>query len=242
MKPQEDIGSLIKTKLQATEKVSNEATWERIQHSLEKRKQKRRFAFYIRLGSAGLLVLMGALFLINYVSDTNKNTTTFDEEIGIENPDTKSVSKEKKADYKVSTEITTGTNLENKETSELKSDISKQQETLSNTTVSKTATGGITETKKESTKNTEIQTKPIAIVETKEEKPETNHSRKDGLNTKVIDTILNSNDVPVTQTTQKVYYYYNSKNGQEISSMDKGVIDSIVKANQVKPDSLKTNN
>lgn len=40
------------------------------------------------------------------------------------------------------------------------------------------------------------------------------------------------------QRTEKVYYYYNSKDGQEVMSKNRAVIDSTWKANSIKRDSL----
>lgn len=41
------------------------------------------------------------------------------------------------------------------------------------------------------------------------------------------------------QRTEKVYYYYNSKDGQEVMTKDKKVIDSVMQANNTRTDSLK---
>lgn len=239
MKSQEDIGSLLKTKLQATEKVSNEATWERIQHTLEERKQKRRFAFYIKLGSAGLLVLIGVLFIINYSSYPTTNTNVPEEKINIENTDTKSISIEEKANYKVAPDVTADTASKSNEVKDLQ--IDKQQETPTTKAVVKTTTTkNAPEIKEEPSKSkTKDVAKVVAIP--KEKNPKVTSPLHTSANTKDMDTIVNRNDVPVTQTTQKVYYYYNSKDGQEMTSTNKKEIDSIVKANQIKSDSLKTN-
>ena len=40
------------------------------------------------------------------------------------------------------------------------------------------------------------------------------------------------------ETTQTIHTYYNSKDGQEVRSMDKAVIDSTLHANMVKKDSI----
>ena len=47
-----------------------------------------------------------------------------------------------------------------------------------------------------------------------------------------------STETPVNKTV-KMYYYYNSKDGQEFKSPDKKVIDSIIKANKVITDSIR---
>lgn len=235
MKSQEDIGSLIKTKLQATEKASNEATWGRIQHSLEERKQKRRFAFYIKLGSAGLLVLIGALFMINYSSHSTIKTTVSEEKINIENIDTKTTFIEEKASYGVAPDVTTDTVSKSNEVKDLQ--IDTQQETPTTKVVVKTTSEeNATEIKEKPTKDA---SKVITIP--KKKHPKASSPLHTIENTMDMDTIVNRNDVPVTQTTQKVYHYYNSKDGQEMKTTNKKEIDSIVKANQIKTDSLKTN-
>ncbi|WP_299763516.1 hypothetical protein [uncultured Dokdonia sp.] len=242
MKSQEDIGSLIKTKLQATEKVSNEATWERIQHSLEERKQKRRFAFYIKLGSAGLLVLIGVLFIINYSSHSSINTTVFEEKTTIENVDTKAISIEEKASYEVAPDVTAGTDPKNNEENEVQDlKINKKQETPTSKSVVKSTTTQKESNIKEQPSKGKTKNASNVVVIPKEKNPKTTSPSHTTVNTMDIDTIVNRNDVPVTQTTQKVYYYYNSKDGQEMKTTNKKEIDSIIKANQIKTDSLKTN-
>jgi len=48
-----------------------------------------------------------------------------------------------------------------------------------------------------------------------------------------------SRDTYEVERTQTVYHYYNSKNDQEVKSTDKSVIDSTMRANTVKKDSLQ---
>jgi len=240
MKSQEDIGSLIKTKLQATEKVSNEATWERIQHSLEERKQKRRFAFYIKLGSAGLLVLIGVLFMINYNDHPTVNTTVSKEKTTIENTDTRAVSTEEKASHEVAPDVTTDTDSKNNEENLVQDlQINKKQETPTSKSVVKSTTTQKESNIKEQPSKGKTKNASNVVVIPKEKNPKTTSPLHTATKTKVTDTIVNRNDVPVTQTTQKVYYYYNSKDGQEMKTTNKKEIDSIVKANQIKTDSLK---
>ena len=95
MKPEEDIGSLIKTKLQSAQKASKESTWEQIQHSLEERRKKRRMAFYYKLGSVGLLILLGALFIFNYVYMDTESTTASQKEMYSKSDSQKTASTEK---------------------------------------------------------------------------------------------------------------------------------------------------
>ncbi len=47
----------------------------------------------------------------------------------------------------------------------------------------------------------------------------------------------NSEETSATRT-ETMYYYYNSKDGQEVTSKNKKVIDSTVQANSIKKDSL----
>lgn len=226
MKPQEDIGSLIKTKLQSAKKASNEATWERIQHSLEERKRKRRNAFYIKLGSAGLLLIIGALFMFNYSDIITNSTTTSQEETHSKIDDQKIIEAEESKSSSLPSQtikVSTNTDVNNLDASNL-----QNQEASKGST-----TSIINDSIKETIFKTEI---------SKENLHPLNVLKGSSKNAKALDTIVNRNDVPVTQTTQKVYYYYNSKNGQEMSSTNKKVIDSIVEINQKKRDSLKTKN
>ncbi|MFT5890563.1 MAG: chromatin remodeling complex protein RSC6 [Dokdonia sp.] len=239
MKPQEDIGSLIKTKLQSAERASNEATWERIQHSLEQRKKKRRFAFYIQLGLVGLLLIISALFMFNYVSTSTENTIVFQKETPIETDSQEIIGIEKdKASIEAIVHSTTIP--KNNDVKNLDASRNQDQETFKENTVTQ-----ISKDLDLKTKNERIEDKTEAItvaVKSKENASKISVSKEASKNSKALDTIVNRNDVPVTQTTQKIYYYYNSKNGQEMSSTDKKVIDSIVKMNQKKQDSLKANN
>ena len=238
MKPQEDIGSLIKTKLQSAEKASNEATWERIQHSLEERKKKRRFAFYIKAGLTVLLLIISSLFLFNYMSTSPENTIVSQEGIHLKTDNQEAIDIEKdKGAIEVTTHTTTS-----KDNGIKNSDVnnSQDQEIPKEDVVTQISNDLNLKTKSEHVKD---KTEAITVAsKSKENSSQISVSKEASKNSKAFDTIVNRNDVPVTQTTQKVYYYYNSKNGQEMSSTDKKVIDSIVKINLKKQDSLKTNN
>ena len=251
MKPQEDIGELIKTKIQSSEKTSDEATWERIQHSLEERRRKRRFAFYLKLGSASLLVLIGIFITLNYFSNDNIETTPSENlpQSKIETPKETSITNEESQDIRSDITIDKDQNIikdieaHTEETTLKNIDVSEQQPTEN---VSKASSNNTITEKENKVNNTKEQNHSISNTVEKtaqaSSKKEEVKTLKNTISPKVTDSIMNSNDIPVTQTTKKVYYYYNSKNGQEISSMDKRVIDSIMKANEVQRDSLKSNN
>lgn len=230
MKPEEDIGSLIKTKLQSAQKASKESTWERIQHSLEERRKKRRIAFYYKVGAAGLLVLLGALFMLNYISTDTEPT--------ISKKDIYSTT-----DTPITDELHISTDAENvsenKNITNLGTTNAVHQEVFEKKQMT-TISEDFNETSKidQTASNTKIKNEIVASNDTISF---TNLSPKTK-NTKAADTIINRNDVPVTQTTQKVYYYYNSKNGQEVSSTNKRVIDSVVEINQKRKDSLQMKN
>ncbi|WP_299677347.1 hypothetical protein [uncultured Dokdonia sp.] len=238
MKQQEDIGSLIKEKLQMAEKVSNDATWDRIQQSMEERKKKRRFAFYIKLGSAGLIVLIGALVIMNYSNSIDENTSTSKDNMHIEHKSTNALATEGKELKNVDTPETITTTSSKKSTKERTPEELYQEVS----TQSKTTSTEVTPEVKNTSLKTEEKFTSATIRNTKKKVAKTNSSVKKDSKTTMIDTVVNRNDVPVTQTTQKIHYYYNSKTGQEVSSTDKRVIDSIMKANQVKSDSLNKKN
>lgn len=232
MKPQEDIGGLIKTKLQSAERTSNEPTWERIQNSLEERKKKRRFAFYIKLGSVVLLFMISAVFILTYTSTNTENTVISQEEIHPKSDHQNVITIETNKEIKKAAVHATATSKNNEVNPSETSYLIDQEITEENsiTPISKRLD---TKTKKE-----DIEDKTV-VTENKKNTPQAITS-EDIKKIKVLDTIVNRNDVPVTQTTQKVYYYYNSKNGQEVRNTDKKVIDSIVAMNQRKQDSLKS--
>ena len=235
MKPQEDIGSLIKTKLQSVEKASNEPTWERIQHSLEERKKKRRFAFYIKTGLAVLLLIISTLFMFNYVNTSTENTITSQEEILVKTDNQDLVIKKDKEATEVA--IPTTTTSKNNTTENLDVSSNQNQEKATEKTTTQNSENLDLKTKME---HREDKKEVITVAsKSKENSSQISVSKEASKNSIALDTIVNRNDVPVTQTTQKVYYYYNSKDGQEMSSTNKKVIDSIVKMNQKKQDSLK---
>lgn len=238
MKPQEDIGSLIKTKLQSVEKASNEPTWEKIQHSLEERKKKRRFAFYIKTGLAVLLLMISALFMFNYVNTSTENTITSQEEILVKTNNQDLVIKKDKETTEVAiptTTISKNNTIENLDVSSNQN----QEKAIEKTTTQNSENLDLKVKSERREGKKEVIT---AVSKSKENNSQINVSKEASKNSIALDTIVNRNDVPVTQTTQKIYYYYNSKDGQEMSSTNKKVIDSIVKMNQKKQDSLKTKN
>jgi hypothetical protein len=238
MKPQEDIGSLIKTKLQSVEKASNEPTWEKIQHSLEERKKKRRFAFYIKTGLAVLLLMISALFMFNYVNTSTESTITSKEEPLLKTDNQDLVIKKEKETTEVA--IPTTTISKNNTIESLGANSNQNQEKITETTTTQNSEDLDLKTKSE---HVEDKTEAITMTsKSKENSSQTNVSKEASKNSIALDTVVNRNDVPVTQTTQKIYYYYNSKNGQEMSSTNKKVIDSIVKMNQKKQDSLNIKN
>lgn len=225
MKPEEDIGSLIKTKLQAAQRASKEPTWERIQHSLEERRKKRKIAFYFKVGSFMLLLLLGSLFMFTYLDIDTNNTTVSPSDIQEKVGDEKS--NEVSVNHTDRKETSTNNDANN-----LKVNTSVDQETQLNT-ITKEVDGNL--------KNIDVSNKIKNQTKTVTSNENTSHTNsiRQITNETVLDTIVNRNDVPVTQTTQKVYYYYNSRNGQEMSSTSKKVIDSIVEINLKKRDSLK---
>lgn len=259
MKPQEDIGSFIKAKLQSAEKASKEDTWDRIQSSLEKRKKKKRAIFFLKWSSiVALLVISGLLIVYSNstTSDTDNNTT-----INLQTETSTSTAPLDSED--VSTSIHS-----DKEEASIQSvaqeEMSKNNDTQNgysekdsmieeNTMTSKTKTNAVNNSTSNNIETNQKQ--PTEVVSKTPMTPNNDISNKDNSsknlttnkntkeqavsNTIDQDTIVNRNDVPVTHTTKKIYYYYNSKNGQEISSTEKSVIDSIVKANEPKKDSLK---
>ncbi len=237
MKPEEDIGSLLKTKLQSVQKASKEPAWEKIQHSLEERRKKRRMAFYFKIGSAGLLILLGVFFMFTYVHIDTENATVSQEEGYSTSNSQKTIGIEKRTnvletpkDIKIVSENKDVNNLEGNKAAHQEMPQEKYRKAISNAF-------------DETLENNEAENKTNTQVETAahtKKTPFTNAPLETN-NEKTLDTIINRNDVPVTQTTQKVYYYYNSKNGQEMSSTNKKVIDSIVEVNQKKQDSLKAN-
>jgi cytoskeletal protein RodZ len=107
MKPQEDIGSFIKTKLQSTEKPSNEETWDRIQSSLKERKKKKRFVFFLRWGAGIALLSIIGFFILNNNIDTS-NT----KQAAASQTDDVSISNSSKTENTHSNTVETNTNLD----------------------------------------------------------------------------------------------------------------------------------
>lgn len=268
MKPQEDIGSFIKTKLQSTEKPSNEETWDRIQSSLKERKKKKRFVFFLKWGSGIALFLIVGLFALNNSNDTSNTKPVTSSQTDEINTATSSKIKDTETntiDTNSDTDANTLSSLKEEGVTTTSQDIPTKNDMISQEGTSKPKTEALTSNTKElgtqettpksttvstiketsikdaSVKDTSIDkeaTSNIPVVQT-EKIATDNSSKKTPKNNAAIDTIVNRNDVPVTHTSKKIYYYYNSKNGQEMSSTDKRVIDSIMKANKPKQDSLK---
>ncbi|MEP0262809.1 hypothetical protein [Dokdonia sp.] len=252
MKPQEDIGSFIKTKLQSTEKPSNEETWDRIQSSLKERKKKKRFVFFLRWGSGiALLSIIGFLILNNNIdtSNTKQVTPSQTQDTSITNASkTEDIhTKVIETNTYLNTETSTLNSLEEEgaitQDMDTKNDPHSQEE--NSTPKIEVSTPNTKETTPKDEMATTVKDTSIdKVVSTDEsgvqtEKTAINLRNKVSENNITRDSIVNRNDVPVTHTSKKVYYYYNSKNGQEMSSMDKRVIDSIRQANEPKQDSLK---
>lgn len=256
MKPQEDIGSFIKTKLQSAEKASKEDTWDRIQSSLEKRKKKKRAIFFLKWSSIIALLVISGLLIVYSNSATPSIETTVNPE-----SETSTLTVPLKSEN-------VSTTLSDKEEinalDPVQKEMSKNNDTQNgysekdnvmeeNTMISKTKTNTVDNSTSNSTETSQkqpteiVSTTPvssnndISIKDNSSKSLTTNKNTKEQAISNTIDqdTIVNRNDVPVTHTTKKIYYYYNSKNGQEISSTEKSVIDSIVKANEPKKDSLK---
>lgn len=55
----------------------------------------------------------------------------------------------------------------------------------------------------------------------------------------VKETNQNPAEAYIAERTEKVYYYYNSKDGQEVMTTDVKIIDSITKVNYARQDSLR---
>ncbi len=241
MKPQEDIGSFIKTKLQSTEKTSKEDTWDRIQSSLEKRKKKKRIAFYFKWGIGITFLLIAGLFILIDSNDITNTEQVVQSQTN--NISTSSSTKTKDINIPTDTSMQSVSYKEDSNNQDIQTEngsTSKKgnldpKEANSTEKTSKSIT--ISTTKKTSTDQEVISSK---INVQKKNVTAPTSSKK--INNDIIkDSIINRNDVPVTHTTKKVYYYYNSKDGQEMSSTNKAVIDSIIKANEPKQDSLKIN-
>ena len=90
----------------------------------------------------------------------------------------------------------------------------------------------------------ETENSVVVDSQSKEESLDHRPSTKKSVNVTKFEPILNEPDEIITQEsvavrTEKVYYYYNSKDGQEVTSKDKKVIDSTMQANYLKKDSLR---
>lgn len=279
MKPQEDIGSFIKAKLQSAEKASREDTWDRIQSSLEKRKKKKRAIFFLKWSSIIALLVISGLLIVYSNSATPSIETTVQSEsetnssatpLKLEDTPTSSNKEENSAHYLAQEEIHSSNDMqdgqpkndstlqENTTTSKIKIDTTNNLTSNDSETITKqsseiapTTSNNLTSNNSETItkQSSEIAPTTSAVSsndispnkDITQKKPITSKDTKEPVVSNTIDqdTIVNRNDVPVTHTTKKIYYYYNSKNGQEISSPNKSVIDSIVKANEPKQDSLK---
>ncbi len=211
----EDIGDLIKEKLHTVEKPFEKDSWPEIQDSLHKKRKKRRIVFFIKFGVLALLLTLIGFSILNETTllPSNESKEIQSQEKIIVPDDSIKTSSNELSNRKAI--INTDNDIEieiNRIKDSIETQIIKYNE--SNTDFSKTIQTPQRQIKKQ-------KTKPVKLNVSKESLEK------------------EKNSIPQASTTRKIYYYYNSKDGQEMSSMDKRVIDSVMRANEYKQDSIK---
>jgi len=212
MERQKEIGISIKERLGDTQKTLEAPVWERIQDTLQKEK-RRRALFNWSLNSMLILFTIGGFLMITKELDGKKEASAQNKTILTETIEKKN---EKNAII---------TTFDKKD-----SVIDEKEVTISSANQSSPKEEQKTKTLQESFK------KPISKP-TKKEIIKSNPQEE--VYTHITEESPERQEESPAVRTEKVYYYYNSKDGQEVSSMDKKVIDSTLQANSIKKDSLR---
>lgn len=210
----EDIGDLIKEKLHTVEKPFEKDSWPRIQDSLHKKRKKRRIVFFIKFGLFTLLLTLLGFSILKQTPSTPSNEhkeIKSQEKVILPNDSTKKSNQlsNKKANIGIDNDVEIKIN---RIKDSIETQIMKYNEGSNDLT--KTPQSQKTQTTKQ-----KDSPKKLNVSQESFEKEK--------------------NNIPQVSTTKKIYYYYNSKDGQEMSSMDKKVIDSVMRANEYKQDSIK---
>lgn len=203
MKPQKDIGDLIREKVDRSQETLQTPLWASIKRTLLQNNKRRVLLDWCLNGLIILFSVLG-LYAITTVIDSNekKSETT--------QAAPKSLTEE-------TTQALEKSVLENSTVTPKEIQAAANQKptahTINNARNSKTAI--VTESPK---------TQKIAVTK---DVPKGNETPTQ--------PTLKAN---TAQRTEKVYYYYNSKDGQEVMSKNKAVIDSTWQVNSTKKDSL----
>lgn len=222
MEHKQDIGDLLKDRLDQAQKAPKQTLWERLDNSLEEREKKRRRAAWFWYGSAGILLvflLLAGVLVTQNTKDINKKTSRISTEKNIEKNENKA-EVESKANNKVVTQ--NGTEISIKKGTEVNA-INTTITDRKNITTQQPLT-----TKKGITKKSENPTK----VKTKE----------NGFKIKTIHEYYNS-DLDTTTTSE------NKKQIDSLVAANKRVMaikDSIarkratdsIKLNEIRKDSI----
>jgi len=190
MEHNKDIGDFIKERLTTAQRSPQVELWDKVQHSLDRKKRRRRFLFFFITGSTGIAVTIAVLAL-------GLNTTASEQEPSLIND----ISVESKNSFEIDKSNTVsdmGTEVDSSEVVmepwiEDKLDSLLAEESI------------------------RIEKKKMA---TTSEDSEELYKRKPA-------------SMDSFSSIKTTYYYYNGKNGGEISTTNKRVIDSLAGFSEV---------
>jgi len=201
MEPQNDLGKLIRAKVDSTQETLEAPVWDRIKATLAKENRRR---FFYNWSLNGLIVLFSVIGLYTITTTMNPSkefTNTLDNFDTLSNP----------------VQDSTANNSLVSKNSQSLSKVSSQATDLQKTSRPSTDTNSIT---KKSAVNA---LKPAVLEKTTTQQTSSSTEIQPEM---------------IVERTEKVYYYYNSKDGQEVMTRDKKVIDSVRAANTVRNDSI----
>jgi preprotein translocase subunit SecF len=219
----DDIGELIREKIDASDQKLDDAVWGEIQKTLQKEKRRRAFYTWSLNSVIVLFSVIGIYFLV----------TSFNN----------SENKINKGSHSV---ISTANDVDKTGNSDL---ITRETETLENRT--QLEAEYLTEVLNQeldapALSNKKANNQKSAKITSEKEKKEAmqNQPAKETIQSyeatnSVVKTGSSEVEDKVAIRTEKVYYYYNSKDGQEVMTTDKKVIDSVMQSNAKKKDSIR---
>lgn len=209
MESQKDIGELIRQKVDSTPQTLEAPVWLRVKQTLIKEKRKKTFYNWSLNGFIVLFTTVGLYTL----------ATTLDP-------------------------VKTASPKEMLPSSSIKKTIEDTPENKAFAKKEKHNTNPDQVVKLEKTRNVFIPKNSHDNTATfTKEQQETTHLTKNKNQNIATKTPPNPSSTPeksnAAQRTEKVYHYYNSKDGKEVMTQDKTVIDSLLITNPIKKDSLR---
>ncbi len=201
MEPQNDLGKLIREKVDSAQETLEAPVWDRIKTTLAKENRRRVFYNWSLNGLIVLFSVIGLYTITTTMNPSKEFTNTLDNFDTLSNP----------------VQDSTANNSLVSKNSQSLSKVSSQATDLQKTSRPSTNTNSITE------KSAVNALKPDVLEKTT--------TQQTSSSTEIQPEII-------VERTEKVYYYYNSKDGQEVMTRDKKVIDSVRAANTVRNDSI----